>query len=341
MVNQQDQQLYREEPPEDGSFFANIHQDKRVYRGSTYANGRPGAGPQRSPKRVKKRTEPEAANPFSIDLPKPERIPVDLLSHLVEPRPQLHHASESSQTDNFKPRPPEPKFVPKKTGVDAATHIPEGELFKFDTEIEPVLNVLVTKTIEQAVMEVEEELEMQAMTAYKSSWLEDCRIRREEELAEVEAERARMAATERLKRKRIAARESELRKKILCQYASKRYLSGLCSGALESVQADHGLFPAAERRIIAAEFLPWVLTQTTKKLADCKRNDAIVSDLVRTNCMERFTSRKKVLTELEQKQAELDQAELARREEERRYVPPPDPVDEEKPDEEEEAAADE
>ena len=36
-----------------------------------------------------------------------------------------------------------------KTGVDAATQVEDGELFDFDAEVEPILEVLVGKTLEQ------------------------------------------------------------------------------------------------------------------------------------------------------------------------------------------------
>ena len=39
-------------------------------------------------------------------------------------------------------------------GVDVDTQIYEGDLFDFDVEVKPILEVLVGKTIEQSLLEV-------------------------------------------------------------------------------------------------------------------------------------------------------------------------------------------
>merc|ERR1719155_383899 len=65
-----------------------------------------------------------------------------------------------TQTDFLLDRPPSPLFMPAKVGVDIETQIEEGELFDFDREVEPVLEVLVGKTLEQSMMEVLEEEEL-------------------------------------------------------------------------------------------------------------------------------------------------------------------------------------
>ena len=59
------------------------------------------------------------------------------------------------------PKPPSPKYVPKKTGIDEETQIWEYDLFFFDREVIPILNVVVDKTLEQSLLEVEEETELQ------------------------------------------------------------------------------------------------------------------------------------------------------------------------------------
>lgn len=64
------------------------------------------------------------------------------------------------QTDEFLPRPPTPPYIPKKTGIDAETQIFDYDLFDFDREVRPILNVVTTKTLEQALLECEEEEEV-------------------------------------------------------------------------------------------------------------------------------------------------------------------------------------
>ena len=74
----------------------------------------------------------------------------------------MPEAYAATQTDAFLDRAPSPLYIPQKSGSDVSTQVMEGELFDFDFEVTPILEVLVGKTIEQALMEVmeEEELDM-------------------------------------------------------------------------------------------------------------------------------------------------------------------------------------
>ena len=50
------------------------------------------------------------------------------------------------------------------------TFIEEGDLFDFDMEVEPVLHVLATKNLNQALLEVLEEEEMKEMLRYREAY---------------------------------------------------------------------------------------------------------------------------------------------------------------------------
>ena len=61
-------------------------------------------------------------------------------------------------------KPPSPKYIPKKTGIDTATQVEDVfykklnfklELFDFSREVRPIVNVIVTKTLEQSMLEIE------------------------------------------------------------------------------------------------------------------------------------------------------------------------------------------
>lgn len=78
-----------------------------------------------------------------------------------------------AQTDAFLDRPATPLYVPLKVGADVATQIEPGELFNFDVEVEPLLEVLVGKTMEQALQEVcEEEVSRLRHSAQRGRWKE-------------------------------------------------------------------------------------------------------------------------------------------------------------------------
>ena len=57
--------------------------------------------------------------------------------------------------------------MPKKTGIDKITQIEDFDLFDYDTEVQPILNVLLSKSIDQAVLEVEEEHELEEIRKFK------------------------------------------------------------------------------------------------------------------------------------------------------------------------------
>ena len=60
--------------------------------------------------------------------------------------------------------------MPKKTGIDKITQIGDFDLFDYDREVQPILNVLLTKTVEQALLEVEEETELEEIRKYRAEY---------------------------------------------------------------------------------------------------------------------------------------------------------------------------
>ena len=47
--------------------------------------------------------------------------------------------------------------MPQKLGKDEATQIMDGDLFDFDKDVQPLLTVIVGKTLEQYLLELEQE----------------------------------------------------------------------------------------------------------------------------------------------------------------------------------------
>lgn len=89
--------------------------------------------------------------------------------YLEELTDRVPESEYGTQTDAFLDRAPSPLYIPQKSGVDAATQIQEGELFDFELEVQPLLEVLVGKTLEQALMEVMEEEELATLKAHQVS----------------------------------------------------------------------------------------------------------------------------------------------------------------------------
>merc|ERR1719335_1509449 len=99
-------------------------------------------------------------------------------SYLEELTERVTEFEAETQTDFLLDRPEEPLFMPAKIGVDMATQIEDGELFNFDVEVEPILEVLVGKTLERSMMETLEEEELAAMRRHQEYFQQH----REEEL---------------------------------------------------------------------------------------------------------------------------------------------------------------
>ena len=74
-------------------------------------------------------------------------------------RPTSITFEEIIQTDLFPP-PSQPLLIwPKKTGVDKECQIEDGDLFCFDEEVQPLVHIIVSKTLEESRREVLEEEE--------------------------------------------------------------------------------------------------------------------------------------------------------------------------------------
>lgn len=107
------------------------------------------------------------------DIPSPEPVPGRLhmeiqtekyVEVLTDKPPERE---EGVATEFYLDRPPVPLFQPKMPSKEncKGTQIfdEDPDLFNFDEEIEPMLNVLISKTLEQARMLVLEDAELTTM----------------------------------------------------------------------------------------------------------------------------------------------------------------------------------
>merc|ERR1719446_224307 len=122
-------------------------------------------------------------------------------SYLEELTERTVEFEAETQTDFLLDRPPSPLFMPAKIGVDVDTQIEEGELFDFDTEVEPVLEVLVGKSLEQGMMEVLEEEELDSLRRHQ----EEFERKRNAEMLEVQ----RMEAAEKRRQDEMERRMTQ------------------------------------------------------------------------------------------------------------------------------------
>jgi hypothetical protein len=165
----------------------------------------------------------------------------------------------TTQTDALMDRPPSPLFMPAKIGVDKHTQIEPGDLFNFDVEVEPVLEVLVGKTLEQAMDEVLEEEELANIRKHKAAFEQQRNI----ELAEVqrlEAEERRKAAEKERRVEQEARRvrqEEEVMEKVAARGFAKSYLADLHSAVFDKLVGTGHFFDPVEREVDDV-FMPWL-----------------------------------------------------------------------------------
>ena len=270
--------LYRSyEGEEEVPIAANIMFDRRVIRGNTYAAQVVHASAQVENDRIQsenaRRAQRRAAGSRTdgqIDALKPRtpepvegRKHMDIqtdnyLEELTDRRPEV---DEETQTDAYMDRPPLPLFVPTKTGDDKATQV-EDDLFDFDLEVEPILEVLVGKTLEQSMQEVLEEEELAAIRARQEKFEQT----RNAELAEVqrlEAEaRRRFDEKERRldqEKKRVES-ERDVEEKVAARAFAKEYLTDLHENVFGNL-VDEGHFYDPLVKEVEDVFMPW-LTDT-------------------------------------------------------------------------------
>jgi len=280
---------YREEP--DGSNNSNIMWDRRVVRGNTYAAQIVAtAAPdvvQQLQRDVQDQNRPKQRDTKEFRAPTPEpvqgrhHIDVQTDAYLEEVSDKVPEHEVETQTDEFLDRPASPLFIPMKTGVDKDTQILEGDLFDFELEVEPILDVLVGKTLEQSMMEVMEEEELAELRAHQEEFVQ----LRNAELAETqrmeEAERRKFEEKERrLKQERERLeREQVLKEKVAAAAFAKNYMSGIESSVLDRLSKMAYFYDPVEREV-ETDFMPWLGGLAMEKMAKVEMVQALAGEVV-------------------------------------------------------------
>lgn len=229
--------------------------DKRVFRGNTHNMNLIQSNltaAQRDELRIKEEQEKKKIEMIKTQLvefknkkvqPRPydlkpgpaARIEVDLTYYLTEL--QMDKPAEidvKTQTDQFLERPATPQYVPKKTGIDKVTQIGDYDLFDYDREVQPILNVLLTKTIEQSLLEVEEETELEEIRKFKAEYQQRQVDLRDSWEEEVKREMQRIKHKNKALKNARVKREQQIKTmhKLQCLNMAKKFLGGCYKGTL-------------------------------------------------------------------------------------------------------------
>jgi len=266
---------YREPTDENGMAIPapnNIMYDKRVVRGNTYAAQILPATAQAEQlemerkaqmQRSHKRSKPMGGKPSTPDaVDGRKHIDVQTEQYLEELTDRPVEVDIDTQTDAFMDQLPAPIFIPMKTGVDVETQIYEGDLFDFDMEVEPILEVLVGKTLEQSMMEVMEEEELQNMRAHQEHFeqMRNAELAETQRLEEGEKRRSEEKARRVQQEKERVQREQRVSQKVAARTFTKGFLSELQSSVVSNLQ-DAGFFYDPLEAEVTNTFMPWLMEE--------------------------------------------------------------------------------
>ncbi|CAN0367366.1 unnamed protein product, partial [Ectocarpus fasciculatus] len=270
----------------------NIMYDRRVVRGNTYAAQVVTQSAQRESLRLRqeherrmrlealrRRQAAEFSNMPRTPPPVEGRMHMDAQTEefLEELTDRPVETSIETQTEAFMDRPSSPLFVPAKSGVDADTQVIVGELFDFDLEVEPILEVLVGKTLELSVLELMEAKELAVIRRRQATFARE----RDAEMAEVqrmEAEAKRKSAEKmrRMKQQQEFKKAREaLLEKVAARSFAKNYLSNLKTDVFDDLE-DEGHFYDPLSKEIKEVFLPWLMGDMVRKVDKAVESMAVV-----------------------------------------------------------------
>jgi hypothetical protein len=161
------------------------------------------------------------------------------------------------QTEILPKRPVSPCPWPEKKGIDTETQIDDGELFNFDVEVAPLVQVIVSKTLEDSRREVLEEEEMKNIDFQMNKF----KLKKKEEndkIKEFENEEKKRF-NERLKKKKEKENKIEITKmfqqKLITRKIAKQYVNNLIQNSYKNLE-KRGILKTADANDFYTELLP-------------------------------------------------------------------------------------
>lgn len=244
-------QIYRGHRKKFGRTYINILHDPRVVRGNTYAAIVIPSSIQLEFLRMKE--EEEKRRRARRKLTKLPRVALlgrnrkeeEETNIEEDKRPESPLLKQIENKDEvidkpyfYEDRPPTPKYVPLPPGKDEETQVIDLELFDFEMEVKPILEVLVGRSVVQARYELIEEDERNEYLKHKKEY----ERKREFELMNLQRTEARYMRLEEEKQRRFKQKEQRklyditLQKKLISKVFSKMYLRSMKQSVLNQLQ---------------------------------------------------------------------------------------------------------
>ena len=182
-------------------------------------------------KSKKKEINSYVSNKDKLFIPRPERVHqgIDIYKNLVEEEKKIVTADLGIQSDEIDYIEKEKVFFPQKLGKDISTQILDGELFSFDRDVQPLLTVVVGKTLEQSLLEIEQEDEIASLREAKLMYSKkkDDENKRIKNLEDREIQKKYNNDAKKEHRKEIREKRKKTQKELISRVMSKTYLRDL------------------------------------------------------------------------------------------------------------------
>ena len=201
---------------------------------------------QKNPKNNKKKAKKKEINSYisnkdKLFIPKPERVHqgINIFRNLIEEEKKIVMVDLGIQSDEieYDEIENEKKFLPQKLGKDEATQIMDGDLFDFDKDVQPLLTVVVGKTLEQSLLELEQEQEIenlkQAKLMYSKKRNDDSK--RIKNLEEKEIQKKYNNDAKKEIRKQTRETRKKTQKQLISRFISKTYLRDLVKNSYQDL----------------------------------------------------------------------------------------------------------
>ena len=283
---------------------------------NNYSNGSSltGANQTKSKKRQQKINKEENLEQMGVPLPPGLESVGSMTTEIKEILPTPETFDMEVQTQDYIDLPQIPLFKPEKRGEDAGTQIEKGDLFDFDEEVEPIINVLTFKTLEEARMEVLEEEEIKEMKRQMQDF-EKVRNRELEIVQKLECQTIRREE-EKLRRNEERIIRTEMakiyQKKLISCVFAKNYLKNIRINALKDLE-ENGVLRKREKNEYHTKILPSIKEGCEQLLEE--ENSVLfgLDDLLENNY--HATIRNKHKSALENEQKRKDEEIQKKREE--------------------------
>ena len=229
------------------------------YANENYSSGSTltGANQTRPKKKLQKMKKEESLEQMGVPLPNGLESVGSMTTEIGEILPTPETFDMEVQTQDYIDLPQIPLFKPEKRGEDVGTQIQKGDLFDFDEEVEPIINVLTFKTLEEARMEVLEEEEIKEMKRQMHDF-EKVRNRELEIVQKLECQTIRKEE-EKLRRNEERKLRSQMakiyQKKLISCVFAKNYLKNIRVNCLRDLE-ENGVLRKREKNEYHTKIVP-------------------------------------------------------------------------------------